>query len=95
MLRNHDIYVTGSKNDPCYNALIEALSCGLPAIYYQDGGHPELVSAGGLPFRTEEEILEQLDKVAQHYELFQNLITVSRLDDVAAKYLSIAREIAS
>ena len=95
MLRNHDIYVTGSKNDPCSNALIEALSCGLPAIYYQDGGHPEPVSAGGLPSRTEEEILEQLDKVAQHYELFQNLITVSRLDDVAAKYLSIAREIAS
>ena len=31
MLRDHDIYITGSKNDPCSNALIEALSCRLPA----------------------------------------------------------------
>jgi glycosyltransferase involved in cell wall biosynthesis len=95
MLRDHDIYITGSKNDPCSNALIEALSCGLPAIYYKDGGHPELVSAGGLPFRTEEELLEQLDRITDNYELFRNLITVSRLEDVAKKYLSIAREIAS
>lgn len=95
MLRNHDIYITASKNDPCSNALIEALSCGLPALYYKDGGHPELVMAGGLPFRTEEEVLEQLDKMENNYETFQNLITVSKLDDVAAKYLSIAREIAS
>ena len=95
MLRDHDIYITGSKNDPCSNALIEALSCGLPAIYYKDGGHPELVSAGGLPFRTEEEMLEQLDRLTDNYELFRNLITVSRLEDVAEKYLRIAREIAS
>ena len=83
MLRDHDIYITGSKNDPCSNALIEALSCGLPSIYYKDGGHPELVSAGGLPFRTEEELLEQLDRITDNYELFRNLITVSRLEDVA------------
>ncbi len=95
MLRDHDIYITGSKNDPCSNALIEALSCGLPAIYYKDGGHPELVSAGGLPFRTEDEILEQLDRLTDNYELFRNLITVSKLEDVAEKYLKIAREIAS
>ncbi len=95
LLRNHDIYITASKNDPCSNALIEALSCGLPAIYYEDGGHPELVKAGGLAFRTQEEILSQLDDMVDNYETFQNLITVSRLEDVAAKYIEIAREIAS
>lgn len=95
LLRNHDIYITASKNDPCSNALIEALSCGLPAIYFEDGGHPELVKAGGLSFRTEEEILFQLDKMVDHYETFQNLISVSRLEDVAEKYLEIAKEIAS
>ncbi len=95
LLRNHDIYITASKNDPCSNALIEALSCGLPAIYYEDGGHPELVKAGGLAFRTEEEILPQLDNMVENYETFQNLISVSKLDDVAGKYIQIAREIAS
>jgi glycosyltransferase involved in cell wall biosynthesis len=95
LLRNHDIYITASKNDPCSNALIEALSCGLPAIYYEDGGHPELVKAGGLAFRTEEEILTQLDDMVENYETFQNLISVSKLEDVAGKYIQIAREIAS
>lgn len=95
LLRRHDIYITASKNDPCSNALIEALSCGLPAIYYDDGGHPELVSTGGLPFRTEREIFDQLEKISDNYHFFRNMITVSKLEDVAEKYLNIAKEIAS
>src|SRR3989344_2779611 len=31
VLKRHDIYLADSENDPCSNALIEALSCGLPA----------------------------------------------------------------
>ncbi|MGC8658726.1 MAG: glycosyltransferase [Desulfomonilaceae bacterium] len=95
ILRDHDIYITASKNDPCSNALIEALSCGLPAIYYEDGGHPELASVGGLPFRNQEEILVQIEKISDNYNFFRNMITVSKLEDVAGKYLSIAKEIAS
>ncbi len=94
MLRQHDIYITASKNDPCSNAVIEALSCGLPTLYLNDGGHPELVGSGGLPFSAQEEILPQLDRLVDNYEMFQNLIVVSKLSDVAAKYLSIARDIA-
>jgi glycosyltransferase involved in cell wall biosynthesis len=94
LLRQHDIYITASRNDPCSNAVIEALSCGLPALYLNDGGHPELVGTGGLPFMTNEEILPQLDRLVENYEMFQNLIVVSKLRDVASKYLSIAQDIA-
>lgn len=94
LLRQHDIYITASQNDPCSNAVIEALSCGLPTLFLNDGGHPELVGAGGLPFSSNEEILPQLDRLVENYEMFQNLIVVSKLSDVAAKYLSIARDIA-
>jgi glycosyltransferase involved in cell wall biosynthesis len=93
LLREHDIYITASRNDPCSNALIEALACGLPALYLNDGGHPELVGVGGLPFNSEEEILPQLEKLAENYESFRRLITVPTLEDVAKKYLSIIREI--
>src|SRR5439155_2805161 len=31
LLRAHDLYVAASRNDPCSNALLEALACGLPA----------------------------------------------------------------
>lgn len=93
ILRNHDVYITASRNDPCSNALIEALACGLPALYLNDGGHPELVGAGGLPFNAEEEIFPQLNKLVENYSSFQRLITVSRLEDVGAKYLSLIMEV--
>jgi len=91
LLRQHDIYVTASQNDPCSNALIEALACGLPALYFNDGGHPELVDQGGLPFHSCEEILPQLDQVVETYEILQALITVSDMHDVGQKYLSLLR----
>ncbi len=94
LLRQHDIYITASQNDPCSNAVIEALSCGLPTLFLNDGGHPELVGSGGLPFTSNEEILPQLDRLFENYEMFQNHIVVPKLSDVAAKYLSIARDIA-
>jgi glycosyltransferase involved in cell wall biosynthesis len=93
LLRQHDIYITASSNDPCSNALIEALACGLPAIYLNDGGHPELVGYGGLPFNSNDEILSQLDVLVEDYASFQRLITVSRMEDVAEKYLSLIRDV--
>jgi len=93
LLRNHDVYITASKNDPCSNALIEALACGLPALYLNDGGHPELVGSGGLGFTEEDEILPTLDQLVESYESFQRLITVSRMEDVAAKYLALVRDV--
>jgi len=95
ILRQHDIYITASQNDPCSNALIEAMACGLPALYLEDGGHPELVRFGGLPFHSEDDFLPALDLLTNNYEAFQRLITVASLDDVAEKYLVLAREVAA
>ncbi len=93
ILRDHDIYLTASRNDPCSNAVIEALACGLPTLYLNDGGHPELVGYGGLPFNSEDEIRPQLDRLVENYESFQRLIVVSKLEDVAEKYLTLIREV--
>lgn len=89
LLRQHDIYLTASQNDPCSNALIEALTCGLPALALNSGGHPELVGYGGLLFDRAEEIPDRLAELAAHYHVFQNLITVPALADVADKYLAL------
>ena len=32
LLREHDVYLAASRDDPCSNALLEALACGLPAV---------------------------------------------------------------
>lgn len=40
--RAGDIYIMLKHNDPCPNTVIEALSCGLPVLYSDSGGVPEL-----------------------------------------------------
>lgn len=43
-----------------------------------DGGCPELVGYGGLPFAREEEIVPQLEVLVKNYEMFQGLIVVPK-----------------
>ncbi len=93
ILRSHDIYITASANDPCSNALIEALACGLPALYPDDGGHPELAQYGGLAFSDEREIPALLERLVDGYEMFQALISVPTIKDVADRYLELIRRI--
>lgn len=86
ILRQHDIYITASDNDPCSNALIEALSCGLPAIYLARGGHPELVGFGGLGFQRAEQIPDMIDTIAADYEAFRRLAVAPDMAEVARRY---------
>lgn len=86
ILRSHDIYITASDNDPCSNALIEAMSCGLPTIYFNRGGHPELVGFGGLGFEQPEEIPALLDDIESNYGAFRRLAVTSKLANVAQGY---------
>jgi glycosyltransferase involved in cell wall biosynthesis len=89
LLRDHDVYLTASEDDPCSNALIEALSCGLPAVYRRSGGHPELVKSAGLGFDRQDEIPELLDTIRDDYDGFRARIQVPKIADVAAEYLRV------
>jgi glycosyltransferase involved in cell wall biosynthesis len=87
LLREHDVYVTASVNDPCSNALLEALACGLPALYLESGGHAELVADGGLPFSSADQLAHQLDRLVDEYDYRHAAISVPRLDEIADRYL--------
>lgn len=89
LFRIHDIYLTASKHDPCSNSLIEALTCGLPAIYLQSGGHPEIVKQAGLGFETAEQIPDLLDKLVNDYEKYQSVISVPSIQEVSEEYLRV------
>lgn len=88
ILRQHDIYLTASIADPCSNSLLEALACGLPAIYLKSGGHLELVKDAGVGFLLKEEVLDAIDKVAYEYKHFQQRISIVSISTVANKYLT-------
>lgn len=89
LFREHDVYITASKNDPCSNSLIEALTCGLPAIYLQSGGHPEIVKQAGAGFEAAEQIPALLDQLMGQYEVFQSNISVPSIKDVSEQYLKV------
>lgn len=89
LFREHDLYLTASKNDPCSNSLIEALTCGLPAIYLQSGGHPEIVKQAGAGFESAEEIPELLNDVTGRYEAFQSHISIPSIKEVSEQYLKV------
>ena len=90
-LRRHDLYIAASRNDPCSNALLEALACGLPAAYLDSGGHPELVGDAGLPFAGKEELPEVLRRLVDEAQERRAAIGVPALEDVASRYLEVLR----
>jgi glycosyltransferase involved in cell wall biosynthesis len=89
LLRAHDIYITASLHDPCSNALIEALACGLPAVYANSGGHPELVGEGGFGFSSDDEIPACLERLVTELDQRRASIRVNTLADVADRYLEV------
>jgi glycosyltransferase involved in cell wall biosynthesis len=87
VLRAHDVYLAPSRNDPCSNALIEALACGLPAVYLESGGHPELVGQAGLGYTEPLEIPALLERLSAEYDERREQIAVASIADVAELYL--------
>jgi glycosyltransferase involved in cell wall biosynthesis len=89
LLREHDLYLAPSRDDPCSNALLEALACGLPAAFLESGGHPELVGEAGLPFTADEELPDVLDHLVQGLDRLRAAIAVPPLAEVADRYLDV------
>ena len=89
LLREHDVYLAASRDDPCSNALLEALACGLPAAYLDSGGHPELVGGGGLPFASPEEVPGVIERLAADIDGYRAHIVVPTIASVADGYLRV------
>jgi glycosyltransferase involved in cell wall biosynthesis len=91
LLRSQDLYLAASRDDPCSNALLEALACGLPAAYLRSGGHPELVGDAGVGFDDPEELPGVLGQLVRDLEQYRAAIHVTALADVADRYLEVLR----
>jgi glycosyltransferase involved in cell wall biosynthesis len=91
LLHEHDVYLAASRDDPCSNALLEALACGLPAAFLRSGGHPELVGEAGLGFDEPDELPAVLERLEAELEERRAQIRVPSLPDVADRYLEALR----
>ncbi|HEX5582098.1 glycosyltransferase family 4 protein [Gaiella sp.] len=89
LLRTQDLYVAPSRDDPCSNALLEALACGLPAAYRRSGGHPELVGEGGLPFDEDDELGDVVGRLVTELDDRRAAISTHSIAWVADRYLEV------
>jgi glycosyltransferase involved in cell wall biosynthesis len=89
LLRQHDVFVTATENDAYSNALVEALSCGLPAVYLDSGGSGEAVKDAGFAFAQREQIPTLLERLVDDYEERQAAISLPTLDQIADSYLEV------
>ena len=95
LLRASDIFITASRKDPCSNSLIEALTCKLPAIALNDGGHPELIQKGGETFVNFSEIPTLIELVSQDYLRYKNHIPDFDIKKISEDYRSFLEMVRS
>jgi glycosyltransferase involved in cell wall biosynthesis len=89
LLRAHNVYLAPSRDDPCSNALLEALACGLPAAFRRSGGHPELVGEAGIGFDDAEELPGVFARLREELDRRRAAIRIPALADVADRYLDV------
>jgi glycosyltransferase involved in cell wall biosynthesis len=89
LLRTRDVFIAPSYDDPCSNALLEALACGLPAAFRASGGHPELVGEAGVSFRDDEELPDVLDRLVRELDERRSAISLQPISWVADRYLEV------
>lgn len=94
-LKNHDIFISASRSDPCSNALLEAMHCGLPAIALNAGGHPEIIRNGGELFDSIQEVPYLITKIFNNYNYYQDHIILPDMIQIGNQYLSFINEIYS
>ncbi|HEU0302957.1 MAG TPA: glycosyltransferase family 4 protein [Gaiellaceae bacterium] len=91
LLREHHVFVFASLNEACSNALLEALACGLPALYVDSGSNGEVVGEAGLPFRDVDEAAVRLEELVGRWDELQGAIRVPSLTETADRYLEVLR----
>ncbi|CAN2040225.1 Glycosyltransferase family 1 protein [Candidatus Magnetomoraceae bacterium gMMP-15] len=93
ILREHDIFVFGSKIETCSNSLIEALHCGLSVVARNNSSQPEVIGKGGVLFNGINDILSSIDTVADNLQIYKNSIKANHLNNVGKEYYNFCRKI--
>jgi glycosyltransferase involved in cell wall biosynthesis len=89
LLREHDLFIFPSLHECCSNALVEALACGLPAVYVRSGSNAEVVRGGGIGFDTPGEIPVCVEQCVEAYSRLQSGLAVPSLKESAQAYLRV------
>ncbi len=89
-LKNFDLYITGSLNEPSGNHQIEASLCGLPVLYLDSGGIPDYQSGFGTEI-TYANLEEKLKEIYENYDHYfeKNKKFPFNSESMCAEYLKL------
>jgi len=98
MMQNSHILLHTMYNDSCPRVVVEALSCGLPVVFSDSGGVPELVgkSAGiGVPAPLDwekdhppapQDLAESVLRIAENYPIFADCARKRAVENLDVRY---------
>lgn len=93
LLRGADIFVGLSHNEPCSNAIGEALACGLPALIRNTGGNPSFVPQGAVLYDRDEDIPAALEYMAINMDKLRAQLRPLDMEKVAHQYVAFAERL--
>ena len=92
--RNHDIFIFASKLEACSNSLIEALSCGLPAVVRNCSSNPEVMGKRGLTFNGKDDVISIIKLMIRNLGTFEKMPFRYKIKKAGEKYLKFFNNIA-
>ena len=96
ILRQQHIFVNLSHNEPCSNAILEAMHCGLPVLIRNSGGNSEFVPYGGaILYERDEDIPAILETICSQYMTLRAALHPPDIRHIADRYLKFAEELAA
>jgi glycosyltransferase involved in cell wall biosynthesis len=96
IIREHNIYLTASQNEPCGNHHIEGISCGLPILYCKGGGGIKESCGGvGEEFEDINDLFIKLEKIVNNYDSYVKNIDYNFLssDRCCKQYINLIQDI--
>ena len=76
ILNNINLAIHIKYKDPCPNAVIERIKYGLPHIYSNSGGTPELIGNAGYPIKVKDDWKKMIG--VDHLDLAKKIILVKK-----------------
>ena len=91
ILRSSHVMLHAAWEEPCSNAIVEAMACGLPVIYRNSGGNRELAREYGVALT--EDLSDTLDNLRNQYVDLRHKVLSNRdrflISRAAGEYISI------
>jgi glycosyltransferase involved in cell wall biosynthesis len=95
LLRAQHVFLGVSHHEPCSNATLEAMHCGLPALIRNSGGNPEFVRYGAALYDDDRQIPAMLDEICAGYAARCAALCPPAIASIADAYIDLARRIAA